>query len=145
MASGVRSSWIVRSRLLCKQDARVGYAQLTLRACANSSWAAIRSSLPTVVPPRFSDEPSHDDDRVGEGDPEVDHSPYPLGAPHELLVRVLPGIGSFYDPAVRRPERCRLTLLADHALKPAFLQKPAGDVRIVGPIEVNFYLLGQPS
>ena len=35
-----------------------------LRACANRLWSAIRSALPTVVPPRFSDEPPHDDDRV---------------------------------------------------------------------------------
>ena len=33
-----------------------------------------------------------------------------------------------YDPAVRRPERRRLTLLGDHPLKPALLQKPASDL-----------------
>src|SRR5918998_144721 len=62
-----------------------------------------------------------------------------------LLVRVLPDLGAFYDPAVRRTQRCRLTLLGDHALKPAFLQKPASDIRVVGPIEVYFHLLGMPS
>src|SRR5215210_1405910 len=41
------------------------------------------------------------------------------GAPHKLLVGVVPGVGAFYHPAVRRPERCRLTLLGDHPLKPA--------------------------
>ena len=31
---------------------------------------------------------------------------------------------SMYDPELRRLKRCRLTLLRDHPLKPAFLQKP---------------------
>ena len=39
-----------------------------LRASANRSWSAPRSPLPAaVVGPGFSDEPSHDDDHVGEG------------------------------------------------------------------------------
>src|SRR5215216_3479835 len=116
-----------------------------LRACANRSWSAIRSALPTVVGPGFSDEPPHDNDHVGKGDPEVDHSPFPLGAPHQLLVGVAPRVGSFYDPPFRRPERGGLALLGDYALQTTFLQKPSSDVRVVGPIEVNTHRLGQPS
>jgi hypothetical protein len=42
-----------------------------LRACANRSWSAGRPALPAVVGPGFTDEPLHDDDRIGKGDPEV--------------------------------------------------------------------------
>src|SRR5215211_3333514 len=53
-----------------------------LRACANRSWSTLGSSLPTVVDPGFSDESPHDDDHLGEGDPEVDDRPPAFGAPH---------------------------------------------------------------
>jgi hypothetical protein len=33
-----------------------------------------------------------------------------------------------YEPAVRHLKRCRLAILGDHPLKPAFLQKSASDV-----------------
>src|SRR3954447_6282266 len=84
---------------------------LRLRGRANRSGSAIRSTLPTVVGPGFSDEPPHDDDHVREGDPEVYDSPFPLSAPHQLLVGVGPGVGSFHDPPFRCPERGRLALL----------------------------------
>src|SRR5215210_8853780 len=60
-----------------------------LRGCANRSWSARRSTLPTVASPGFSDEPPHDEDHVRESDPEVDDSPFPLGAPREFLVGIV--------------------------------------------------------
>jgi hypothetical protein len=38
------------------------------------------------VAPGFSDESAHDNDHVGKGDPEVNHSPFPLCTPEELLL-----------------------------------------------------------
>src|SRR3954468_8407479 len=72
-----------------------------LRASANRSRSARRSSLPTVAGPDFSDESPHDDDYIGEGDPEVDHPPLTLRTPCELLVGVVPRVGTLYDPALR--------------------------------------------
>src|SRR5215213_8854347 len=68
----------------------------TLRGRANRSWSAGRTAFPTVAGPGFSDEPTHDDDRVREGGPEVDDPPPPLGTPHEFLVGVLPGVGPLH-------------------------------------------------
>src|SRR3954470_2799979 len=73
----------------------------SLRASANRSRSARRSSLPTVAGPDFSDESPHDDDYIGEGDPEVDHPPLTLRTPCELLVGVVPRVGTLYDPALR--------------------------------------------
>src|SRR5215216_3234878 len=72
----------------------------SLRARTNRSWAAGGKGLPAIAGPGFSNEPSHDDDRVGKGHPEVDDSPFPLGAPHKLLMGIAPRIGSFYDPGL---------------------------------------------
>jgi len=55
---------------------------------------ARRSALPAIANPAFPDEPSCEDDYVGEGDPVVDDPPLALGTPEELLVGVVPGIGS---------------------------------------------------
>ena len=49
-----------------------------------------RVGFPAVAGPGFPDELPHDDDRVEEGDPEVDGPPLPLGAPHQFLVSVVP-------------------------------------------------------
>ena len=65
---------------------RVRFGLLYLRACADRSWPARRSALPAVAAPSFPDEPTHDDDHLGESYPEVDHLPTPLGTPHKLLL-----------------------------------------------------------
>src|SRR5215217_5331277 len=72
-----------------------------LRSRANRSRSARRAALPTIPSPGFSNESAHDDDRVREGDPEVDDLPSPLRAPHQLLVSVIPGVGSLHDPTFR--------------------------------------------
>src|SRR5215207_1846195 len=72
-----------------------------LRGRANRSRSARRAALPTILSPGFSNESAHDDDRVREGDPEVDDLPSPLCAPHQLLVSVIPGVGSLHDPTFR--------------------------------------------
>src|SRR5215218_8441108 len=72
-----------------------------LRGRANRSRSARRAALPTIPSPGFSNESAHDDDRVREGDPEVDDLPSPLRAPHQLLVSVIPGVGSLHDPTFR--------------------------------------------
>src|SRR5215217_9052522 len=56
------------------------------RGRANRSWSTRRAAFPTITSPSFSDQPTHDDDHVGEGYPEVYNPPFPLGAPHQLLV-----------------------------------------------------------
>src|SRR5215216_3467860 len=75
-----------------------------LRACANGSWSAGGSALPVVMSQGFPEEPAHDDDHVREGDPEVDHPPLPLGAPHQFLVGVLSGVRPLHHPTVRSPK-----------------------------------------
>src|SRR5215204_4920230 len=85
------------------------------RGRANRSWSTRRAAFPMITSPRFSDEPTHDDDHVGEGHPEVYNPPFPLGAPHQLLVGVLPGVGALHHPTVCGPKRGRLPLLGDHA------------------------------
>jgi len=105
-----------------------------VRACANRSWSAIRSALPTVVNPRFSDEPPHDDDRVRQGDPEVYDSLFPLGAPHELLVRVLPGLVRSTSQRLVAPSGAGLPFSQrSRPQKPTLLQNPVSDVRVVDP------------
>jgi hypothetical protein len=52
-----------------------------IRACANRSWSVIRSALPTVVSPCFSDEPPHDDVSRGDspGQPSLREGSHKLG------------------------------------------------------------------
>src|SRR5215216_1982389 len=51
--------------------------KVRIRACANRSWSARRSSLPTVAAPCFPDQPPDDDDHLREGHPEI----YPPSPP----------------------------------------------------------------
>src|SRR2546423_297400 len=88
--------------LVNTQPHTVAVKHQRLRASANRSRSARRSSLPTVAGPDFSDESPHDDDYIGEGDPEVDPPPLTLRTPCELLVGVVPRrVGTLYDPALR--------------------------------------------
>src|SRR5215210_3656501 len=82
-----------------------------LRGSANRLWLAARTPLPTVVNPAPSDEPTHDDDYLGEGHPEVYDSPHSLGAPHKLLMSIVPGVSAFHHPTFRCLKRSRLALL----------------------------------
>ena len=84
-----------------RQKKSVPITIIALRGRANRSRSARRAALPTILSPGFSNESAHDDDRVREGDPEVDDLPSPLCAPHQLLVSVIPGVGSLYDPTFR--------------------------------------------
>src|SRR5919107_3853215 len=102
----------------------------------NRSWSACGTGLPAVATPGFSDEPSHDDDRVGEGDPEVHDSPFSLCAPHELLVGVAPRVGPFDYPPLRDSEWVRLALLGNLAYQATLLQEPAGEARGVAAVEI---------
>ena len=56
----------------------------SLRACADRSWPARRPGLPAIAAPRLPDQPSYDDDHLGEGYPEVDHSIPTLGTPQKM-------------------------------------------------------------
>src|SRR5215207_115410 len=109
-------------------ESNLGKYPARLRACANRSRSSGRSVFPAVVNPGFSDQSPHNDDRVGKGDPEVDDLPLALGTPQELSVGITPGVGSFYDPPFRRPERVRGAFLGDCALQPAFVQQIADHV-----------------
>jgi len=101
----------------------------------------MRTALPTVTSPGFSDKPPDDDDHVRKRDPEIDHPSSPLRAPHEFLVGVMPGVRPLHDPAQTSSERGRLTLLGDHPDQLSFLQEPAGDVRIVAAVKVHAHRL----
>src|SRR5918994_2280378 len=108
-----------------------------LRACANRSWLSGGSALPTVTNPAFPDKPSHHDDHVGEGDPEVYDPTLPLGTPHKLLMGVVPRVRPLHDPAQAGCERSGRAFFGDHAHEPTLLQKSAGLSRVVGPIKVD--------
>jgi hypothetical protein len=71
--------------------------------------------------PAAPDEPPHDDDHLGESNPEIDDSRLPLGAPHQLLVSVMPGAGAFDYPTSCGGQRSRLAFLGDHGEKVAVL------------------------
>jgi hypothetical protein len=72
--------------------ARETLSPVWLRASGiNRSWSARRSALPAVATPAFPDEAPHDDHHLRESHPKVDHPPLALGAPHQLLVGVVPG------------------------------------------------------
>src|SRR5215207_8987763 len=108
-----------------------------LRACANRSWSARRSSLPTVAAPCFPDQPPDDDDHLREGHPEIYHPPHPLCTLHQFLVGVVPRTRPLRHPAIGSPERCRLTFFGDLGFKPAFFEALAGGLRIVPTIEMD--------
>jgi len=86
-----------------------------LRASATRLGSASRPTLPTVVSPAASDEPTHDDDHLGEGYPEIDDSPPALGASHQLLVGVMPGASAFDYPTFGGPKRSRLAFLGNYS------------------------------
>src|SRR5215208_6586607 len=85
----------------------------TLRACADRSWSARRSTLPTIPTPCLPDQSPNDDDHLREGHPEIYHPPHPLRAPHEFLVGVVPRTRPLHHPLIASPERCRLAFLGD--------------------------------
>jgi hypothetical protein len=103
----------------------------------------MRTALPAVTSPSFSDKPPHDDDDVRKRDPEVDYPTPPLRAPHEFLVGVMPRVRPLHDPAQTGSERGRLTLLGDHPDQLSFLQESASDVRLVAAVEVYAHRLGR--
>jgi hypothetical protein len=116
----------------------------SVRACANNgSWSTVRSGLPTVASPGFPNEPPHDDDYVRESDPEVDDSPFSLGAPHQLLVGIALGVGSFHHPPFCSLQGSWFALLGDHAHQATAMEKLSSEVRVVGTIEVDARMLGQ--
>ena len=71
-----------------------------IRACADRSWSAVRSALPSVAHPALSAHPPHDDHHIRERHPEVDRPPYPLRTPHQLLVGVVPRVGPLRHPTL---------------------------------------------
>jgi hypothetical protein len=90
--------------------------------------------LPAVARPTFSDEPPHDDHHLRERYPEVDHLSHRLCAPHKLLVGVVLRARPLYNPPLRGPKRCRLTLPRDLPLKPQFHQTLASQKRVVAAV-----------
>src|SRR5918994_7173742 len=136
-----RSQWVAKMiKLRCKvpniEAAELASAKwrCRIRACANRSWLSGGSALPTVTNPAFPDKPSHHDDHVGEGDPEVYDPTLPLGTPHKLLMGVVPRVRPLHDPAQAGCERSGRAFFGDHAHEPTLLQKSAGLSRVVGPI-----------
>jgi hypothetical protein len=97
-----------------------------LRASANRLRSAARPSLPAVADPSFSNESPYDDDHLREGQPEVDDFVPTLGTPHQLLVGILPGVGTLYDPSAGRLEGRWPSLLGDLCDEPALQQSLAG-------------------
>src|SRR5215218_2955457 len=79
---------------------RCSFSLVFLRGCADRSWSAGRSAFPSVAHPAFSNQPPHDDHHLGERHPEIDHPPYPLHAPHQLLVCVMPRVRPLRHPTL---------------------------------------------
>src|SRR5215208_2249687 len=79
--------------------------KVRIRGCANRSWSARRSSLPTVAAPCFPDQPPDDDDHLREGHPEIYHPPHPLCTLHQFLVGVVPRTRPLHNPPIGSPER----------------------------------------
>jgi hypothetical protein len=75
-----------------EEEKRCAWKLPLLRASVNGLWSSRRSALPAVAHPAYPDESPDDDYHVGEGYPEVDHPPIPLGTPHKLLMGVVPGV-----------------------------------------------------
>src|SRR5215213_11213432 len=74
---------------------------------------------------------------VGEGYPEVNHPPIPLGTPHKLLMGVVPGVRPLNHPPQTGRERGSLALLGDHPHQAPLLMKPTGELRVVGTIQMH--------
>ena len=111
-------------------------SQQALRGCADRSWSAGRSTLPTVAHPALSDQPPHYDDHLGERHPEIDHTTPALRTPHQLLVRVVPGTRPLNHPPLRGCQRGRNVLAGDLADQPLLPESLAGDERVVAAIQV---------
>ena len=92
-----------------------------LRGSADRSRTSGRTIFPAVASPALPDEPTHDDDHLGEGHPKVDHPSSPLRAPHQLLVGVVPGTRPLYHPALRCLKWGRLPLSRDLCEQSTFL------------------------
>ncbi len=78
-----------------------------LKACADRSWSARRSGLPTVAAPAFSDQSPHDDDHLREGHPEIDYPPPTLRTSHQLPAGVVPRTPLPVDGMARPSEELR--------------------------------------
>src|SRR5215208_2939592 len=109
------------------------------------SWFAARSALPAGASPGFSYEPPHDDDHIGKRDPEIDDPPLSLGAPHQLLVGVMPRAGAFYHPPFGGCHGSWLALLGNLGSQPASSQLLAGGVTVIGAVEMYARPIGQLS
>jgi hypothetical protein len=70
----------------------------------------------SVVGPGAAEEPTKDDDGIGNRQPEFDDQPSALGAPAQLAVLVAPGVGAFDHPPEVRLDRCRHPPGSDLAL-----------------------------
>src|SRR5215208_5026687 len=70
-------------------DNQLGATPRCLRGSANRLWLAARPTLPEVVNPAPSDEPSYDDDYLREGHPEVDDPSFPLRVHHTSFLWAL--------------------------------------------------------
>jgi len=70
-----------------------------LRACANRSWSASWSGVPSVEGPGASEQSADEDDGVGEGDVEVGDDLAAFGAAGEFVEGVVPRVGAFDRPA----------------------------------------------
>src|SRR5215204_7376538 len=101
-------------------------ATAQLRGSADRSWLSGRTTFPAVAAPALPDEPSYDDDHLGEGHPEVDHPSSPLRAPNQFFVGVVPRTRPLHHPPIGGPERCWLALLGDLSEQPPILQALAG-------------------
>src|SRR5687768_6642199 len=84
-----------------------------LRETANRLRSSRGASFPAVAHPTLPNEPTHDDDHLREGHPEVNHPSPALRAPHQLLMGVLPRVGALYDPTSGRIQWRGPSLLGD--------------------------------
>src|SRR3712207_3782161 len=95
--------------------------RIRIRASANKLRSAARPTLPAIAGPAPSDEPTYDDDYLRKGYPEVDYPPPHLGAPHKLLVGVVPGARPLHHPPFCGLQGSWLTPLGDHSVQATVL------------------------
>jgi mannose-6-phosphate isomerase-like protein (cupin superfamily) len=97
----------------------------------------MRSALPTVVSPSFSNEPAHQYDHLRKGDPEVE-DPHPaFSTPHKLLVGVVPGFGAFHHPTFFGLQQGRFALHGDLRAEATGTQFLTGSLRAVAAVKVH--------
>src|SRR3954454_2405217 len=114
-----------------------------LRDRADRSWSSAGSGVPAVGDPGLGEEPSGDDDGVGQCDECLDHPSAALGAEGEFAkAAVVPGVGPLDHPAAARLEWEALG--ADQTGAAELIEQVAGLGRVVASTKWTVMSSGRP-